>query len=74
MTLSVHRAKCVTAAVRAVELPLPPVTFMLPSSPFIFSLFLSLSRGRFAYLPNRDQTRIRFSRPRSPRQRWRFAV
>lgn len=53
MTPSVHRAKCVTAAVRAVELLSPPLH---PSS---------FHRVRFAYLPTRDQTKIRFSRPRS---------
>ena len=53
MTPSVHRAKRVTAAVRAVELLSLPLH---PSS----SLFV-----RFAYLPTRDQTQIRFSRPRS---------
>jgi len=53
MTPSVHRAKCVTAAVRAVEL------LSLPLHPS------SSLRVRFAYLPTRDQTQIRFSRPRS---------
>lgn len=53
MTPSVHRAKRVTAAVRAVEL------LSLPLHPS------SSLRVRFAYLPTRDQTQIRFSRPRS---------
>lgn len=71
MALSVHRAKCVTAAVRAVELPLSPATFMLPSflpipssSPPPLSLFL-LAFVLLTYLSNRDQRQIRFSRPRS---------
>lgn len=53
MTPSVHHAKRVTAAVRAVEL------FSLPLHPS------SSLRVRFAYLSTRDQTQIRFSRPRS---------
>lgn len=67
MTPSVHRAKRVTAAVRAVEAASPLLLLSAPPS------FLCVFALCLPTLPNRDQTQIRFSRPRSRRRR-RFAV
>lgn len=67
MTPGVYRAKRVTAAVRAVELPLPPSRSRYIRA-FVFP-------RRFAYLPTRHQTRRRYgSHVLDRRRRRRFAV